>query len=171
MTQLLLFIVNRLNQKLNFFSHDIHHLRDLRDIDRNTFLEILRYIMVGLTNTLIYGVTGIILHRIFDFTALYANLLALSVSFIIGFIGHNFVTYRQEKMHLTSFFRFIFLQLLALSISQSIVYIVVNLLGWVYEIALIISIAVLPPLCWSLGHTWIFKGKQRAKKNTRPTLP
>ena len=154
-------IINRINRKIPVFSTDIEHWRDFKNFKRDTFFEIIRYGIMGVINTLIYAAAGIMLHRLLDMPALQANLIAIVISIVTGFIGHNFFTYRQKKMQLASFVRFIVVQTLALCVSQSIVYIVVHVLGLVYETALLVSIAVLPPLVWGLGHVWVFRGAKK----------
>ncbi len=164
MTHLLFYPINIVNRKLNLFKQDINSFSDLKHLDKETLFEILRYGIIGVINTIIYAVSGLILYHIFNFEALNANFIAFILSMMTGFIGHNFYTYRQEKMQFLSFMRFIFIQILALLISQSIVFIVVNMLGLIYEVAILASIAVLPPLVWGMGHLWVFKGKKRTKK-------
>ncbi len=164
MTHLLFYPINIVNRKLNLFKQDINSFRDFKHFDKETFFEILRYGIMGVINTIIYAVSGLILHHIFNFSPLNANFIAVILSIMTGFIGHNFYTYRQEKIQFSSFMRFMCIQILMLIISQSIVFVVVNILGLIYEVALLLSIAILPPIAWSLGHLWVFKGKKRAKK-------
>ncbi|MCH9851907.1 MAG: GtrA family protein [Alphaproteobacteria bacterium] len=164
MIRLLFYPINIVNRKLNLFKQDINSFSDLKHIDKETFFEILRYGITGVINTAIYAVSGLTLHHIFNLEPLHANFIAIILSIITGFIGHNFYTYRQEKMQFSSFMRFIVIQILALLISQSIVFIIVNMLGLIYEVALLLSIAVLPPFVWGMGHLWVFKGKKRIKK-------
>ncbi len=165
MVKIILYIINRFNRKLHIFKHEVASLHDLKNIDKDTLFEILRYGFMGVINTLVYAITGLALHRVFHIPPLEANFIAIGFSFITGFIGHNFYTYRQEKIHFMSLFRFVIVQIIALIISQSIVYLVVNVLHLIYEIALLLSIAILPPVVWSLGHIWVFRGEKRQKKS------
>ena len=164
MIHLLFYPINMINRKLNLFKTEIKNFNDLKHLDTETLFEILRYGIIGVINTAIYAVSGLILHHIFNFEPLNANFIAITLSIITGFIGHNFYTYRQAKMQFSSFMRFICIQILALIISQSIVFVVVNILGLIYEVALLMSIAVLPPFVWGMGHLWVFQGKKRDKK-------
>ncbi len=166
MIHLLFYPINGINRKLNLFKTEIKSFSDLKNFDTDTLFEILRYGIMGIINTTIYAVSGLILHHIFNFEPLHANFIAIILSIITGFIGHSFYTYRQEKMQVSSFMRFICIQILALITSQSIVFIVVNILGLIYEVALLMSIAVLPPFVWGMGHLWVFQGKKRDIKTT-----
>ncbi len=148
--------------------------RKISAANKDIILEIFRYCIVGGANTAFYFLVAILFYRYFHIGPLKSNLFALSLCFLTGFVAHNYFTYQQQHIKFTIFIRFIILQIFSIILSQIVVYVIVIELEWVYEISLLLSLLILPPLCWTSGKFWVFKGIRRAKKIkaelSRPSL-
>ena len=146
---------------LNALAKDEIFIEKLSQTQREIANQMLRYSVIGIMNTLIYALTAIFLHRIIGLTPLTANGIALPLSFVSGFVGHSFYSYQQRHIKIKAFVKFISTQILALLASQLIVYMITDILELIYEIAIILSIAIMPPICWTLGRYWVFTGQKR----------
>lgn len=112
-------------------------------------------IMGGLT-TVVHVIVGLIAYHSFGLSPFNANLVAFTAGFFVSYFGHRSYTFRSSGLISRSMPRFFTIALTSLFLNQAIVYIVVNMIGKPYWVALCGMVAVVPTFTYIMGRFWAF---------------
>ena len=118
--------------------------------------QVFRFAMVGAAATLAHIVTALALHGGMGLSALWANFVAFCSAVLVSYFGHHGWTFAAKGHHGVSFPRFLSVALAGLALNQAIVYLMVELAGWPYGLALAVVVLVVPSLGFLLIRNWAF---------------
>ena len=127
-------------------------------------LQYSRFATVGVAATLIHVTTFAILIELAGVLPLVANVVGFGVAVFVSFIGHflwtfapqigETVVYRSRTR--TTLIRFVFVALLGLALNSLAVYLMVDILGLPYGMAIILMVGPVPGVVFALNKLWAF---------------
>ncbi len=88
---------------------------------KKTFLQLIRYVMVGAASTVADYGAYLFFTRITAMPALEANPLAYAIGNIVSFYGHRIVTFRSRGKPMAEYARFAVVSIAGLLVSQIVV--------------------------------------------------
>jgi putative flippase GtrA len=91
-------------------------------------------------------------------SALWANFIAFCIAYLVSYYGNAILVFPETKLGPASFFRFLTVSLVSLSLNQAIVYALVGVLAWPYWQALIVVLMVVPPTTYLALKYWGVRG-------------
>ena len=112
----------------------------------------------GVIATLVHVAIGVTLNRFVGLTPFTSNLIAFPVATCVTLFGNSRLTFRGHGGGVKSLARALATVLFGLVLNQIIVVVVTDLLGYTYEIALIVIIAAVPAITFLLFKFWAFRG-------------
>ncbi|WP_257346786.1 GtrA family protein [Pseudalkalibacillus decolorationis] len=114
--------------------------------------EFIRFIVVGIINTINYYITYLLLHEILEINYMVAHIIGFLISLIISFFLNSYFTFKVRPT-LSKFLQFPLTQLFNIAVSSFFVYLFVEHFRIDSTIAPILSIFITVPL------TFIITGK------------
>ncbi|MDP6707557.1 MAG: GtrA family protein [Alphaproteobacteria bacterium] len=124
---------------------------------RRLGIQVMRFGIIGVTSTTTHIVVVLAAVESGLLGPLAANLVGFFTSAAVSYLGNHKWTFELTGGHLRHITRFIPTATIGLSASQSIVYVVVNLLGRDYRIALAVIVVVVPTITFLLNRFWAFR--------------
>ena len=118
--------------------------------------SIVAFVLTYGITTVMHVLVGLFAHHSIGFSPFNANLLGFSVGFFISYYGHRTFTFRSEGKMSRSMPRFFVIAATNLVLNQAIVYIVVNVMGRPYWLALAIMVTIVPTFTYVMGRMWAF---------------
>ena len=116
-----------------------------------------RFGVVGLVATAVHVAVGLALHHRAGATPLAANAVAFSVAVIVSFAGQRRLTFPDAAADGATFLRFVAAALAGLGLNQLIVWAVTGPGGGPYWLALVLVLASVPAVVYSLLRYWTFR--------------
>lgn len=99
--------------------------------DKNEYIRILKFGLVGIMNTLVDWVIFFILHTLLGVNELISQPIAYACGIISSFIGNKFFTFKaKNKTTLSETVRFLIVSLIALAVSEGVIWLLSAKLGW-----------------------------------------
>ena len=118
--------------------------------------QLVRFGIVGVAATLTHAAIFVGAIEYLGILAVPAVMLAFSVALIVSHLGHHQWTFRSTTSHRESFPRFALVAIFGLGMNTLITWIVVDVLGMWYGIALILGILSVPPLTFLLSRKLVY---------------
>ncbi len=112
----------------------------------------------GVIATLVHVVIGVSLNRLAGLPPFTANLIAFPAATCVTLLSNSRLTFKGHGGGAQSFAKGLATVLFGLALNQIIVVIVADMLGYPYEIALIVIIATVPAVTFLLFKFWAFRG-------------
>lgn len=119
-----------------------------------------RFAMVGGAATLSHVVIAMLCYELLDLRPLRANFFAFCGALFVSYLGNHRWTFAMRGEHLARFPRFVVTAVTGLALNQSIVYAMVEVMGWHYRFALAAVILIVPALSFLLNRGWVFSPKK-----------
>lgn len=91
-----------------------------------------------------------------------ANLLAFAIALAVSFLGHFYWTFRPEgpvaarRASGAALARFLVVAMIGLALNSAVIYVIVDLQGWPYQVALALMVSVVPAVVFGLSKLWAF---------------
>jgi putative flippase GtrA len=124
------------------------------------FAQLTRFGVVGLSASVVNFVIVIFLVELFHMYPLLANLFAFFTAFMVSYIGHRYWTFAHKDHRFVKCMpRFFITALLSLTVSEGLYYLVLRY-KVSYEIGLLLVIAIVACLSFTLSKFWAFRVKQ-----------
>ncbi len=119
--------------------------------------QVFRFGMVGLTASGIQFCTVVFLVQYLSIAPLVANVLAFFISFQMSYWGHRLWTFNStQTVHSVAASKLLFVQLLNLAANETLFYIFLTL-HLPYQVALILTLAILPIFTFISSKWWVFR--------------
>jgi putative flippase GtrA len=123
--------------------------------------QVFRFGLVGILTTAIHVALFTLLAAYFHGNAALANLIAFSIAWTAGFVGHTFFTFAAptglRPPVLASLSRYLLASLATLSTSAAVVHVVVSVIGLPYLYCVPLLVTVVPALAFLLNRNWVFR--------------
>lgn len=121
-------------------------------------MQIIRFGVVGTIASAIHFSIVVSLVELGLFTPLNANIIAFIFAFQASYWGHRTWTFRGTVVyHHVAMTRLLLVACTNLAANQGLFYIFLNYVKLPYIIALLVTLAILPVLTFTLGKFWIFR--------------
>lgn len=112
--------------------------------------------LVGIAASVVHAVVGIALVRSGLLYPFSANIIAFLTAFSVSYVGHRSFSFRSDAAHGGALPKFFAVAVLGLAMNQLIVLMVVNWLGFPYELALAVVFLTVPASTYVLARFWAF---------------
>ncbi len=125
--------------------------------------EVVAFIAVGIAATITHFSVGLAVFYVLPLgiSALWANFIAFSVAFLVTYFGNALLVFPETTLGPRSFFRFLSVSLFSLGLNQGIVFVLVGPAALPYWQALIVVLAVVPPITFLGMKFWGARGLKR----------
>jgi putative flippase GtrA len=122
------------------------------------FFQVLRFATVGGIAAIVHFSTVVLLVEGKILFPLSANIVGFLIAFQVSYAGHRYWTFRGTvARHKTAFTKLFFLQTFNFAANEGLFYIFLTFFALPYPIALLLVLAILPVLTFSLSKFWVFK--------------
>lgn len=118
--------------------------------------RLLTFGAVGVAASAVHAAVGITLVRGGLLAPFSANVIAFLTAFFVSYFGHRNWTFGSDSSHAGAMPKFFAVAVSGLAMNQAIVFVVVDLLGLRYELALAIVFLTVPPATYVLARFWAF---------------
>lgn len=120
-----------------------------------TFLEAIRFGLIGLCATVTYLLVSLISHHA-GLQAYFASLIGYLASVGISYFGHSSFTFRSDRPHRSKGPRFLVVTFFVFALTNVIIFFVTGPLGQPFAIATLVVAISIPVLTWLLSRFWVF---------------
>lgn len=122
------------------------------------FYQIIRFGLVGGLAAAIHFAVVIGLVEATLAKPLVANMLAFLVAFQVSYWGHRCWTFNAKTIyHYTALLRLFAVAISGFILNQSLFFVLFTMFKLPYQLALLIVLAILPILTFTLGKCWVFR--------------
>lgn len=118
--------------------------------------ELAVFALVGIVATLTHYVSALFYIEWFQFSVLQGNFLAYCTAMAVSYIGHARLTFKAA-MSKSSLLRFIVVAVLALSLSQLILWVFTELAWFGHRINLLAVVAFVPFFSFLMNKYWVYR--------------
>lgn len=127
---------------------------------KKSFRELFAFFIVGVAATATHFTVGLVVFYVLPLglSALWTNFIAFCIAYLVSYFGNAILVFPETKLGPASFFRFLIVSLVSLSLNQAIIYALVGILGWPYWQALIAVLLVVPPTTFLAMKYWGVRG-------------
>jgi len=134
---------------------------------KKTRREVIAFIIVGVAATITHFAVGLVVYYVLPLglSALWANLIAFSVAFLVTYFGNAILVFPETKLGPASFLRFLSVSLFSLGLNQCIVFVLVELAVKPYWLALIVALVVVPPATFIGMKIWGVRGLRSGNRH------
>lgn len=126
-------------------------------------LQCVSFGLVGILATATHATAFLTLIEFANLPPLGANFGAFSIAILVSFFGHFHWTFRQQTSRSQSWatqrmalLRFVMVALTGLMLNSLAVFLVIDVFGWPYQVALLFMVGVVPGVIFALSKFWAF---------------
>lgn len=123
---------------------------------RDLLARLCRFGIVGLTATLVHGLTLYCWVELLGVGPVMANSLAFAVAFIVSYLGHYHWTFEASCGHGRSVMKFLATAIAGFLANVAIMSLVTARLGLHYWFGFALIVATIPLLTYAVSRTWVF---------------
>jgi putative flippase GtrA len=120
--------------------------------------QILRFGAVGVVATLSHVLVAVLTESALKMGPQMANLAGYAVAVLVSYTGHALVTFNAPVQSAARFLRFILVSLTGLATSSLTVWVVSDVLGQTFPVAMLCVAAAVPVVTYLGMRFWVFKG-------------
>ena len=136
---------------------------------KQTLGEMFRFGVIGVVATAVHVGMVVFLVEVPRLTPVWANVFAFLTALPVSYFGNFHWTFAAEGQHGRRVPRFVFTQTLGFASSQTIMFVVVEVMRLYYGIALAAVVMTVPLMSFLLSRMWVFSQAQPGKPaNLRP---
>ena len=115
-----------------------------------------RFGIVGIAATLTHYLVLILLVELGDFHPTIVTPAAFLVATAVSYVLNRSWTFKVRGRHTRQFPRFVVGQTVGLLLNTGLMWFVYDLMNWHYQIAVAISVVIVPPITFWLQSEWTF---------------
>ena len=123
-------------------------------------IQAMRFGAVGLGATVVHYGVALLMNEFYGIAPLWSNLIAFLSAWPVSYLGNYFWTFSTSASHRQSFFRFAFAAICGLLLSQLIVWIGAENMGYSLRIALIPALILVPMFSFTMSLFWVFPARE-----------
>jgi putative flippase GtrA len=120
--------------------------------------RLFKFAVAGGAATLTHVVVFVILVEAFDVAAVFAAIPAFLIALFVSYYGNRTWTFQSKGSHSVELPKYTVAALNGLLLNIAITYVVVNLIGAPYVIALLLVVSVVPLVTFFISRKWVFEG-------------
>lgn len=121
------------------------------------FRQGLRFVVVGLSATLIYAIVAWLLTHFTNWRTALCSLIAFFISGAFSYLGHRLFTFRSRDSVARTAGRFAGVNLLAYCVAGAIPWVVSDIFGFAAIISIALVCIVIPVMNFALLNLFVFK--------------
>ncbi len=119
--------------------------------------QVSRFAVIGVIATGVHVVAASIAHYLFSLPPLYANFVGFLFAWSVSFAGHYLWTFDQLSTVRQAMPRFFLISLCGLAINQAIVWLVVDVFGKSFALAMALAVIIIPAASFLSSKFWAFR--------------
>lgn len=119
--------------------------------------QIGRFGVIGVTAAIVNFMLVLYLVSAGYLSPLAANILAFLIAFQVSFWGHKHWTFRCAGRHLSSLSKFFIVAAVSFLLNEGLFATFLKAAHLYYPVALILTLAIVPPLTFLFSKVWAFK--------------
>lgn len=120
------------------------------------FRRYFRFGIVGIAATLTHYLVLVWLVELGGIHPTVATPMAFSVVTVVSYLLNRMWTFNAKGRHIRQFPRFVIGQTVGLVLNTGLMWFVYDLMNWHYQIAVAISVVLVPPIIFWLQSEWTF---------------
>ena len=129
-------------------------------IKNNDLIKLIRFLIVGVGNTLVNWSIFIILN-VFGVYYIISNIIAYIIATINSYIWNSLWVFKYgQGLNINTSVKFFILNLVGLTVNTTIMYILVDILNFNKFIALVIASVLVVMMNYTINKLWVFKEKK-----------
>ncbi|OGH51478.1 MAG: hypothetical protein A3G13_01880 [Candidatus Levybacteria bacterium RIFCSPLOWO2_12_FULL_37_7] len=144
----------------SYFEVDINTLNTWKKEALGAVPQLFRFGIVGITATSFYFLFSVLSVSFFGFDPRIINPTAVTLSAMLSYLGHHYITFRHKGRHRESLPKFIIQLIMAYVITQLILHVILTL-QLSYIVALIINTVTMPMGSFMFMKFYVFANKSR----------
>lgn len=125
-----------------------------------TLISFIQYGTVGIVGTIIHTVILSICVELFHITPVISTIVGFLFSLIVSYILNSVWTFKQSNKGKNSFIKYLITCSLGLAINVFIMFIVVDVLQYMYLLGQLVSIIIVPIFNFSVTKKWVFSKRK-----------
>ncbi len=119
-------------------------------------IQISRFGIIGVSATIVHYAVALLMNEFFGLPPLWSNLIAFLSAWPVSYFGNYFWTFGATGSHRESFVRFGVAAICGLLLSQFIVWVVAENMGFALRYALIPALLLVPVFSFAMSRFWVF---------------
>jgi putative flippase GtrA len=120
--------------------------------------RLFKFVVAGGAATLTHVAVFVILVEVFGLPAVVASVPAFSVALFVSYYGNKTWTFQSKGSHRVELPKYTLAAVNGLLLNVAITYVVVDLIGAPYVIALLLVVSVVPTVTFFISRKWVFDG-------------
>jgi putative flippase GtrA len=126
-----------------------------------TIGRFLGYAVVGAIGTLIHAAGTVACVEIIGLHPVPASAVGFVVALVAQYLLNNALVFRAGPPGWRQFFRYTLVSLGGLALNLGVMYTVVEILRWPYQVGILIAIFIVTPVNFLLNRGWSFREQSR----------
>lgn len=122
--------------------------------------EVVRFILVGAAASGTHFAIGLALNQLAHVVAWQANIVAFLGALGVSYLGNTLFTFGVEARRAGAFARFFAMSAAAFALNQGLVWTLTGPAHWPYWAALMVVLAVVPPITFLVSKHWALAERQ-----------
>ena len=124
-------------------------------------MQLVRFAGVGVLATLVHICTALVAYELLSFASLWANFAGFAVAVFVSYFGHARITFKTEADHGQQFPRFLFVALVGLATSSSVVWLNSDRLGHSFGLSMLLVAIAVPLVSFFAMKFFVFAQHKR----------
>lgn len=124
--------------------------------DKLINLRFTKFIIIGVLSTLTHSLVFVLFIEMLGVAPVIASIPSFSLAVIVSYTGNYIWTFQSDSLHIVQFPKFITVAIIGLIANILVTYIIVDVLGAWYGLALATVILLIPLLTYQLNRLWVF---------------
>lgn len=116
-----------------------------------------RFSLVGVLATVVNTVLTVVFTEVFEVNPTVSVVLAFPIAFLVSYRLNQTWTFAVQTDHRRQGPRYLVGQVFGLALNALIMFVVNELVGWDYRIAIAITLFVVPPVVFLFQRAWTFR--------------
>jgi putative flippase GtrA len=125
--------------------------------DRPLLQQVPLFAVVGACATLTHVAVALAAREVGGLVPLQANFAGYLLAVGVSYLGNARLTFQRRALHGPQFVRFMAVSLLGLALTQGLIWLLVERLGWPFWAGLGVVAVAVPALSFVLARAWAFR--------------
>ena len=132
------------------------------------FMQLMRFAGVGGLATLVHVSVALIANSVFGLEGLTANFAGFTAAVLLSYFGHARITFQTRPDHTQHMPRFLFVSLVGLMTSSSVVWLITERMGQGFGLSMVLVAIAVPLASFLAMKFWVFA---QHRQRIRPDWP
>jgi putative flippase GtrA len=131
--------------------------------NRKLHIEVARFGLVGVLATLVHAGILVFVVELLGWDPVASTPFAFCVAVLVSYLGNFFWTFDSEYGLISRLPKFVLVQLSGMALATLIMFLVVDVLNWIYPVGLALSLALVPVFTFVVHRRWTFGAEKSVR--------